>query len=60
MCPIKKKIKNIEINQYEKKIKLKYQIKDIILVYFFINELYLYYKYSGEKLSITLGVIEVN
>lgn len=47
-------IKNIKIEKTKNTIKIKYEVKDSFLVYFFINEYYELYEY-GEKIEIKIG-----
>ena len=47
-------IKNIKIEKTKNMIKIKYEVKDCFLVYFFINEYYELYEY-GEKIEIKIG-----
>ena len=47
-------IKTIKIEKKKNIIKIKYEIKDSFLVYFFINEYYELYEYS-EKIEIKIG-----
>jgi len=58
MCPVKKKMKDTFIIQYEKKIEIMYKLKDIILVYFYIDQINSFYNDKNILIKINKKKIE--